>query len=153
MRSCPICPNLVALAGIVRVILTLSGDIEGIEVWGEGSTEIFVVKFQGVYIVLCVFVFWSNVWEQNVTMQSGLSEQYVQSLGQTASGLAFVFARPIVDCDNNLLQHWSQSIMHYTYNTDTALNLVQTKSHHNAHDICISQPLFRFLVFKVMTWD
>ena len=50
MRASPICPNLVALAGIVRVILTLSGDIEGIEVWGEGSTEIFVAKFQGVYI-------------------------------------------------------------------------------------------------------
>ena len=50
MRSCPICPNLVALVGIIKVILTLSGDIEGIEVWGEGSTEIFVVKIQGDYI-------------------------------------------------------------------------------------------------------
>ena len=36
-----------------------------------------------------------------------LCEQYVQSLGLTASGLDFFFAQTLMHCDNKPLQNWS----------------------------------------------
>ena len=51
-----------------------------------------------------------------VTMNPGLCEQYIQSLGLTASGLDFMFARALMHCDNKPLPNRSWSLNHYSQN-------------------------------------